>query len=140
MLYSFTYNTTHVLYSCVVLMSLSCVVLVSLSCVVLIHIQHHSCVVLIHIQHSECLRKYTYGVATVSRIDKIIGLFCRISSLLEGSFAKETYNFIDPTSQSQPIVLAGNPLRADACVCGVWRLVCGMWCVVWAYLRFARVC
>ena len=24
----------------------------------------------------------TYGVATVSRIDKIIGLFCRISSLL----------------------------------------------------------
>jgi len=23
-----------------------------------------------------------YGVATVSRIDKIIGLFCRISSLL----------------------------------------------------------
>ena len=25
---------------------------------------------------------YMYGVATVSRIDKIIGLFCRISSLL----------------------------------------------------------
>jgi len=24
----------------------------------------------------------TYGVATVSRIDKIIGLFCRIASLL----------------------------------------------------------
>ena len=33
-----------------------------------------------------------YGVATVSRIDKIIGLFCRILSLLWGSFAKETYN------------------------------------------------
>jgi len=45
-----------------------------------------------------------YGVATVSRIDKIIGLFCRISSLLQGSFAKETYNFIDPTNQNQPIV------------------------------------
>jgi len=42
-------------------------------------------------------------VATVSRIDKIIGLFCRISSLSQGSFAKETYNFIDPTSQSHPI-------------------------------------
>jgi len=27
----------------------------------------------------------------------IIGLFCRISSLLSGSFAKETYNLIDPT-------------------------------------------
>jgi hypothetical protein len=40
-----------------------------------------------------------YGVATVSRIDKIIGLFCRIMSLLQGSFAKETYNFIDPANQ-----------------------------------------
>jgi len=35
-------------------------------------------------------------VNTVSRIDKITGLFCRILSLLQGSFAKETYNFIDP--------------------------------------------
>jgi len=40
-----------------------------------------------------------YGVATVSRIDKIIGLFCRIPSLLQGSFAKETYNLIDPTNR-----------------------------------------
>jgi len=44
-----------------------------------------------------------YGVATVSRTDKIIGLFCRILSLLFGSFAKETYNFIDPANQSHPI-------------------------------------
>jgi len=28
------------------------------------------------------MTKQTYGVATVSRIDKIIGLFCRILSLL----------------------------------------------------------
>ena len=47
---------------------------------------------------------YTYGVATVSRIDSIIGLFCRILSLLQGSFAKGTYNFIDPTSRSHPII------------------------------------
>ena len=45
----------------------------------------------------------TYGVATVSRIDKIIGFFCRISSLLEVSFAKETYDFIDATNCSHPI-------------------------------------
>jgi len=32
----------------------------------------------------------SYGVATISRLRKIIGLFCRISSLLQGSFAKET--------------------------------------------------
>ena len=44
-----------------------------------------------------------YGVATVSRIDKILGLFCRILSLLQGSFAKETYNLIDPANQSHPI-------------------------------------
>ena len=31
-----------------------------------------------------------YGVATISRLLKMIGLFCRISSLLWGSFAKET--------------------------------------------------
>jgi len=42
-------------------------------------------------------------VATISRIDKIIGLFWRISSLWQGSFAKETYNLIDPTNQSHPI-------------------------------------
>jgi len=35
--------------------------------------------------------------------DKITGLFCRISSLLYGSFAKETHDFIDPTNQSHPI-------------------------------------
>jgi len=46
----------------------------------------------------------SYGVATVSRIDKITGLFCRISSILYVSFAKETYNLIDPTNQSHPIV------------------------------------
>jgi len=46
-----------------------------------------------------------YGVATVSRIDTIIGLLCRISSLLLGTFAKETYNFIDPTRRSHPIDL-----------------------------------
>jgi len=38
------------------------------------------------------LTNIAYVVATVSRIDKRIGLFCRIWSLLQGSFAKETYN------------------------------------------------
>jgi len=44
-----------------------------------------------------------YGVATVSGIDKILGFVCRILSILQGSFAKETYNFIDPADQSHPI-------------------------------------
>jgi len=34
-----------------------------------------------HVCHKSLLT-HSYGVATVSRIDKIIGLFCRISSLL----------------------------------------------------------
>ena len=36
------------------------------------------------------VRHVGYGMATISRLLKIIGLFCRISSLLLGSFAKET--------------------------------------------------
>jgi len=47
----------------------------------------------------------SYGVASVSRIDKIIGFFCRMSSLLQGSFAKETCNFIDPANRSHPIAV-----------------------------------
>ena len=44
-----------------------------------------------------------YGVATISRLLKIIVLSCRIQSLLQGSFAKETYNLKEPTSHSHPI-------------------------------------
>jgi len=48
---------------------------------------------------------HPYGVATISRLLKIIGLFCRISSLLQGSFAKATYNFKEPTYRSHPILM-----------------------------------
>ena len=44
-----------------------------------------------------------YGVATISRLLKIIGLFSRISSLLWGSLANETYDFKEPTDRSHPI-------------------------------------
>jgi len=44
-----------------------------------------------------------YGVATISRLLRSIGLFCRISSVLYGSFAKETYDFKEPTSRIHPI-------------------------------------
>jgi len=45
-----------------------------------------------------------YGMATISRLLKIIGLFCRRQSLLLGSFAKETYYFKEPTNRSHPIL------------------------------------
>jgi len=50
-----------------------------------------------------CMR-YTswYGVAMMSRLLTIICFFCRISSLLKGSFAKETYNFKEHVNRSSP--------------------------------------
>ena len=45
---------------------------------------------------------YHYGVAMVRRLLQNIGLFCR-SSLLYGSFAKESYNFKGPTNHSHSI-------------------------------------
>jgi len=46
---------------------------------------------------------FAYGVATVRRLLQMIGLCCRIHSLLQGSFSKETYYFKEPTNRSHPI-------------------------------------
>ena len=56
---------------------------------------------------------HLYAVATVSRIDQTTGLLCRISSVLQGSFAKETYHFIDPTNRSHPIQPSQTPLLSS---------------------------
>jgi len=45
------------------------------------------------------------SVFAISRLLKITGVFCRIYSLLEGSFAQETYDFKEPTNHSHPIKL-----------------------------------
>jgi len=55
------------------------------------------------VYHNQASTEYTYGVATISRLLKITRLFCRISSLGYGSFAKETYYFREPTHRSHPI-------------------------------------
>jgi len=44
-----------------------------------------------------------YGVPTISRLLKIISLFCGIKSHLQGSLAKETYHFKEPTNRSHPM-------------------------------------
>ena len=49
-----------------------------------------------------CVRS-NYGVALVSRIDKIVGLFCKRALQKKRYSAKWTYNFIDPTECSHPI-------------------------------------
>ena len=51
-----------------------------------------------------CWNTWCYGVATVSRIDEIIGLFCKRDLSNRQYSAKETYHFIDPTDRSHPIV------------------------------------
>jgi len=62
-----------------------------------------------HTYHRICIsinmyiNKDVYGVATICRLLEIISLCCRISSLLQGSFAKETCNFNEPTNRSHPI-------------------------------------
>jgi len=52
----------------------------------------------------------------MSRLLKSIGLYCRISSLLQGSFAKETYDFKGPTNRSHPIIFI-------LVVCLIWQKV-----------------
>ena len=47
-----------------------------------------------------------YGVALVSRIDGIIGLFCKRALQTRQYSAEETYNLIDPTDRSHPIAVA----------------------------------
>jgi len=81
------------------------------------------------------LVKFSYGVASISRLLKIISLFCRISSLLYGSFAKETYNFKEPTSRSHPIV---PPITSvEPCA---YKVLVGVQSVQMALLSEYRVC
>ena len=70
----------------------------------------------VHLQRKRPLPKEqtqtSYGVATISRLLKSIGLFGEYRSLLQVSFAKETYNFKEPANRSHPIELLQSPLAA----------------------------
>jgi len=77
-----------------------------LLCAFFFNVRFFSQVVLCRSRNSDsCVRQcLQYGVATMNRLLQIISLFCRISSVWQGSFAKETYNFKEPTNRSHPIV------------------------------------
>jgi len=49
--------------------------------------------------------KMGHGVASVSRIDKMIGLFCKRALSKKRYSGKETYDLINPTDRSHPIVV-----------------------------------
>ena len=69
----------------------------------------------------------TYGVAKISRPLEIIGLFYRISSVLQGSFAKETYNFKEPTNRSHPVPSTGvHPNKRVTWLIHMCSLICDM--------------
>jgi len=55
------------------------------------------------VEHGGINHKICYRVALVSRIDKMIGLFCKRALQKRQHSEKETYNFIDPTNRSHPI-------------------------------------
>ena len=57
----------------------------------------------------ELFRKTHFNMGWLRSVGsiKLIGIFCRIASLLQVSFAKETYNFIDPTKCRHPIYERG---------------------------------
>ena len=47
----------------------------------------------------------SYGVATISRLLQIIGLFCKRALYKRRCSVKETCNLQEPTNRSQPIVV-----------------------------------
>ena len=61
------------------------------------------------------------GVPTIRRLLKIIGLFCRISSLLQGSFAKETFNLKESTNRSHPMCFT---VYMCYCICMYLVVLC----------------
>ena len=58
-----------------------------------------------------------YGVATISRHLKTLGLFCKRALLKRQSSAKETYNCKEPANRSHPIITPGNNHRYKVQMC-----------------------
>jgi len=57
------------------------------------------------------------GVATISRLLNITGLFCKRDLEKRGYSAKETYHFKEPTHRSHPIVPMKSIICVTLCVC-----------------------
>jgi len=75
---------------------------------------------------------YLYGVATISRLLKITGLFCKRAQLKRWFSAKETYDFKKPANRSHPICI-----RQVGCATQIGFFFWGILCVsrpVYIYL------
>jgi len=58
---------------------------------------------LLHIMYIECIYIMHLLYTSISRLLKIIGLFCKRALKKRRYSAKETYNFVDPIDRSHPI-------------------------------------
>jgi len=95
------------------------------------HIQTHTCTCTHTYTHTcththKVTQYWANGVATISRLLKIIGLFCKRVLKKRLYSAKETYNFKEPTNHSHLI-----PRRSSGCVyvCVCVVCVCVSLCV-----------
>jgi len=70
-----------------------------------LHLSLYTCmyVCIISIWYIYIYVTYRYGMATISRLLKIIDLFCKRAHQKRRYSAKETYNFKEPTTRSHPI-------------------------------------
>jgi len=79
-----------------------------------------------------CIPVKDYGVATISRLLKMIGLFCKRALWKRQYSANETYHFKEPTKRSHPIVIPSQ--YCCVCVCVSLSpfsesIVCILWCM-----------
>ena len=74
-----------------------------------------------HVIYVQYHVSFMYGVATISRLLKIIGLLCKRALQKRLYSAKETYNFKEPTNRSHPISLYPHPYTL--CRCTGWYSV-----------------
>ena len=75
-------------------------------------------------QKSDTQQSIDYEVATISRLPKNIGLFCKRALYKRLYFAKETYIFKEPTNHSHPIVTLGVSLTENDFSFGNGLCVC----------------
>jgi len=78
----------------------------------------HTCVIM-SIRMNAAMRdqKERYGVAMISRLLKMIGLFCKRALYKRPYSAKDTYNFKEPTNRSHPIPQCGIKKRVQVYIC-----------------------
>jgi len=83
-----------------------------------------------HITYSYTHIRYRYGVATISRLLKIIGLFCKRALLKRRYSAKEIYDFKKPTNRSHPIHTWSKlaPVSATATTISKLLKITGLFC------------